>query len=75
MANLYGFARLAWNPQLSAQQIAEEWCALTFGDDPVVVETISSMLLSSWSTYESYTGPLGAQTLTDILGSHYGPGI
>src|SRR5205085_6737510 len=25
--------------------------------------------------YESYTGPLGAQTLTDILGSHYGPGI
>jgi alpha-glucuronidase len=75
MANLYGFARLAWNPQLSAVQIAEEWSALTFGDDPVVVETISSMLLSSWSTYESYTGPLGAQTLTDILGSHYGPGI
>jgi len=25
--------------------------------------------------YESYTGPLGAQTLTNILGSHYGPGI
>ena len=33
------------------------------------------MLLSSWSTYEGYTGPLGMQTLTDILGSHYGPGI
>ena len=25
MANLYGFGRLAWNPDLSSQQIAEEW--------------------------------------------------
>jgi len=33
------------------------------------------MLLSSWHIYESYTGPLGLQTLTDILGPHYGPGI
>jgi alpha-glucuronidase len=33
------------------------------------------MLLSSWNIYESYTGPLGAGTLTDILGDHYGPGI
>src|SRR5262249_41455510 len=47
----------------------------TFGGDPNVVRTISSMLLSSWRTYELYTGPLGMQTLTDILGSHYGPGI
>ncbi len=31
--------------------------------------------MASWHAYESYTGPLGAQTLTDILGSHYGPGI
>ena len=29
----------------------------------------------SWHAYESYTGPLGTQTLTDIVGSHYGPGI
>jgi alpha-glucuronidase len=33
------------------------------------------MLLSSWHIYESYTGPLGLQTLTDITGPHYGPGI
>jgi len=39
------------------------------------VQTISKIQLASWPTYESYTGPLGAQTLTDILGSHYGPGI
>ncbi|MGA8313842.1 MAG: alpha-glucuronidase family glycosyl hydrolase [Terriglobales bacterium] len=75
MANLYGFGRLAWDPNLSAETIAEEWTRLTFGDDPVVVKTIAGMLLASWHTYENYTGPLGAQTLTDILGSHYGPGI
>src|SRR5215471_15533365 len=75
MANLYGFARLAWDPHLSANTIAEEWTRLTFGNDPVVVRTISDMQLASWRIYESYTGPLGAQTLTDILGSHYGPGV
>ena len=75
MANLYGFGRLAWNPNLSAETIAREWTGLTFGNDPVVVKTITAMLLASWHTYENYTGPLGAQTLTDILGSHYGPGI
>jgi alpha-glucuronidase len=75
MANLYGFARLAWDPNLSSATIADEWTRLTFGNDPAVVRTISIMLLSSWPTYENYTGPLGAGTLTDILGSHYGPGV
>jgi alpha-glucuronidase len=75
MANLYGFGRLAWNPDLSARTIAEDWTRLTFGNDPVVVQTILEMQLASWHTYESYTGPLGLQTLTNILGSHYGPGI
>ena len=40
MANLYGFGRLAWDPDLSARRLAEEWTRLTFGDDPKVVETI-----------------------------------
>jgi alpha-glucuronidase len=75
MANLYGFARLAWDPNLSPRAIAEEWTWLTFGSDPSVVRTITDLQLSSGPVYESYTGPLGAQTLTDILGSHYGPGI
>lgn len=75
MANLYGYGRLAWNPNLSSEQIAEEWIRLTFGSSPQVVDTLSKMLLSSWHIYESYTGPLGAGTLTDILGDHYGPGI
>jgi alpha-glucuronidase len=75
MANLYGFGRLAWNPNLSARTIAEEWTRLTFGPDLKVVQTVTGMLLNSWSVYESYTGPLGAQTLTDILGSHFGPSV
>ena len=74
LANLYGFGRLAWNPNLSAEDIAEEWTRLTFGNDAVVVRTITGIQLASWRVYESYTGPLGAGTLTDILGSHYGPG-
>jgi len=75
MANLYAFGRLAWNPNLSAEDIAEEWTRLTFGNNPAVVQTIVSLQMKSWHVYESYTGPLGTQTLTDILGSHYGPGI
>jgi alpha-glucuronidase len=73
MANLYAYGRLAWDPSLSAEEISAEWTRLTFGNDPQVVETISGMLLSSWHIYESYTGPLGLGTLTNILGSHYEP--
>jgi alpha-glucuronidase len=75
MANLYGFARLAWDPGLNPKTIAEEWTRLSFGNDPDVVRTISEMQADSWRTYELYTGPLGAQTLTDITGSHYGPNV
>jgi alpha-glucuronidase len=75
MANLYGFGRLAWDPNLTPAVIADEWTRLTFGTDQKVVQTITSMLLSSWPVYESYTGPLGAQTLTDITGSHFGPNV
>jgi len=73
MANLYGFGRLAWNPNTPAATIAADWTRLTFSNDEKVVSTISSMLLSSWPTYEDYTGPLGLQTLTNIVGPHYGP--
>ncbi len=74
LANLYGFGRLAWNPNLTSESIIEEWTRMTFGNDPIVVRTISGIQLASWRTYESYTGVLGLQTLTNILGSHYGPG-
>jgi len=75
MANLYGFGRLAWNPTIPAHTIASEWATLTFGHDSQVVTTVTGILLESWPAYERYTGPLGAGTLTDIAGPHYGPGI
>jgi len=37
------------------------------------VSTLAGMQVDSWKVYEHYTGPLGTQTLTTILGSHYGP--
>lgn len=73
MANLYGFGRLAWNPDLSAESIIEEWTRLTFGNDPQVVRTIDDTQMRSWQVYENYTGPLGAGTLTNITGNHYDP--
>ena len=52
-----------------------EWTRQTISTDPAVVRTVGRMLMQSWPAYESYTGPLGLQTLTDITGSHYGPNI
>ena len=74
-ANLYGFGRLAWNPDLSAARISNEWTRLTFGGDPKVVSTIDRIQLTSWRTFENYTGPFGLQTLTDIVGNHYGVSV
>ena len=39
------------------------------------MRTVTHIQLSSWRTYENYTGPLGLQTLTDIVGNHYGVAV
>jgi alpha-glucuronidase len=75
LANLYAFGRLAWDPNLSPDQIAQEWTRQSISTDPQVIATVVKMLMQSWPAYEGYTGPLGMQTLTDITGSHYGPNI
>ena len=75
LANLYAFGRLAWNPDLTPEEIAEEWTRQTVGTDEEVVRVLTRMLMQSWPAYEHYTGPLGMQTLTDITGTHYGPNI
>jgi alpha-glucuronidase len=74
-ANLYGYGRLAWNPNLTVKQITDEWTRQTFSANPKVINTIGAMQMSSWRTYENYTGPLGLQTLTDITGNHYGVSV
>lgn len=71
-ANLYGFGRLAWQPSLSAETIAREWAALTFGPDERVRDVVAGMLLESRAVYESYTAPLGLGWMV-TPGNHYGP--
>ncbi|UUZ86831.1 hypothetical protein LJK88_24550 [Paenibacillus sp. P26] len=58
-ANLYGYGRSLWNPELTSEEIAGEWVRLTFGQDPAVIETVTEMLMESWPAYEKYTSPLG----------------
>ena len=74
-ANLYGFGRLAWDADLSSKQIVDEWTRLTFGFDTSVVGVVNEIQLKSWRVFENYTGPLGLQTLTDIVGNHYGVSV
>ncbi|MGG6313614.1 alpha-glucuronidase family glycosyl hydrolase [Paenibacillus macerans] len=73
-ANLFGYGRLTWNPRLSAEAVAEEWTGLTFGTDPVVMGTITRMLMASWPIYESYTAPLGVGWMV-VPHYHYGPDV
>jgi alpha-glucuronidase len=75
MANLYGVGKLAWNPDEPLEEIIDSWTRLTWGNDAQVDRTIDALQLHSWKTYESYTGPNGMGTLTNILGYHFGPGI
>jgi glycosyl hydrolase family 67 len=45
MANLYGFARLAWNLDLRAAAIVDEWTRLTFGSSWLL---LASRLARGW---------------------------
>lgn len=74
-ANLYGYGRLAWNPELSSGEIAEEWTRLTFGGgSEKLLKTVLNILLSSWNIYESYTAPLGVGFMVNP-DHHYGPNV
>ena len=60
-ANLYGYGRLIFDPELSAEQIAEEWVRAAVTTDNETADIICRMLLSSRDIYESYTSPLGVR--------------
>jgi alpha-glucuronidase len=70
-SNWYASGRLAWNPELSARQIADEWTRMTFSNDGEVVTTISDLMMSSHEAFVNYTMPLGLHHL--IGGDHYAP--
>jgi alpha-glucuronidase len=72
-ANWYAYGRLAWDPELSSSQIAEEWIRQTFTSNEKFLEPIKKMMADSRETTVNYMTPLG---LHHIMGwsHHYGPG-
>ena len=72
-ANWYGFGRLAWNPELSSEKIAEEWLQQTFSKDSNFVKTISKIMLQSRESVVKYMTPLGLHHIM-ATNHHYGPG-
>jgi alpha-glucuronidase len=71
-ANWYALGRLAWNPDMSAEKIAEEWIRQTFSNNTSVVATIKKMMLSSHDIMVNYMTPLGLHHIMGY-GHHYGP--
>lgn len=71
-ANWYAFGRLAWNPDLSSPQIADEWIRMTFTNDAQAVRKISRLLLESREALVDYMTPLGLHHIM-WAGHHYGP--
>jgi alpha-glucuronidase len=72
-ANWYGFGRLAWNPYLDSEVIADEWLRMTFSNDINFVNPIKEMMLQSREAVVNYMTPLGLHHIMDT-GHHYGPG-
>ncbi len=72
-ANWYAFGRLAWNPDLSARQIAAEWVAMTFTSDRRFLAPVVGMMMGSREAAVDYMTPLGlaSQMAAD---THLGPG-
>jgi len=70
--NWYAFGRLAWNPELSSEEIAREWIGQTFGNDPKITKPILEIMLRSWEAAVHYMTPLGLHHLMGT-GHHYGP--
>jgi alpha-glucuronidase len=87
-ANWYAFGRLAWNPDLKSDQIADEWLKLTFYNDPSAessapnyasewdknfLRPVKQMMLESREAAVNYMMPLGLHHIMSANG-HYGPG-
>ena len=71
-ANWYVYGRLAWNPQASSRDIADDWVRMTFSNDPAFVKPVVDMMMASRQTMVDYMTPIG---LAHQMGTdhHYGP--
>lgn len=72
-ANWYGFGRLAWNPYLDSETIADEWLRCTFSNDEHFIKPVKKMMIDSREAVVNYMTPLGLHHIMDT-GHHYGPG-
>ena len=72
-ANWYGYGRLAWDPYLSSETIADEWLRLTYSNNSEFVKPVKSIMIASREAVVNYMTPMGLHHLMDT-GHHYGPG-
>ena len=72
-ANWYAFGRLAWDPQLLARDVGEEWVRMTWSNRDLAVRPIVAMMMRSREAVVNYMTPLGLHHLM-ATGHHYGPG-
>jgi len=73
-ANLYGYGRIAWNPCITAKEIAYEWSVISFDAGETAAQKIENILLKSYPAYEKYNAPFGICFMV-TPNTHYGPNI
>ena len=73
-ANWYAFGRLAWNPYLKSEEIADKWLKQTFRNDKgeMINNKLLSMMLRSREACVDYMMPLGLHHIF-AFDHHYGP--
>ena len=72
-ATWYAFGRLAWDHELTSEQIADEWIRQTFTNNSNAVTTIKKIMMASREAVVNYMTPLGLHHIM-ATGHHYGPG-
>lgn len=72
-SNWYAFGRMAWNPELSSEEVADEWLRMTFNNNTSFVNPIKEMMQQSRETIVNYRNPLGLNHIMNFA-THYGPG-
>lgn len=72
-ANWYAFGRLAWNPSLTAEEIAHEWLVQTYeNQDERFTKPVEMMMMTSREACVNYMMPLGLHHIFKF-DHHYGP--
>lgn len=72
-ANWYAFGRLAWNPSLTAEEIAHEWLVQTYeNQDEKFTKPVEMMMMTSCEACVNYMMPLGLHHIFKF-DHHYGP--